>query len=76
MLIREAGIRASTPKMVLRSIHAYFMAARKYASSLLKPRWRVKAGAQSVRWRAFAKHQMRAAFDAKLRAYICQKSYV
>ena len=75
-LIRAAGAGASTATMLLRSAHAYFMTVRKMISSLVRPKWRVKASCQSARWRAFAKHQLRAALDAKLRAYICQKSYV
>ena len=35
-----------------------------------------KSKAIAIRWAAFAKHQVRAAFDPKLREYIWQKSYV
>ncbi len=65
-----------TLHLFLRSIGCFLYAARKYGSSKIKPKWRIRAKAASMHSLMFGRHLWAAICDKKLRDYICQRSYL
>ncbi len=63
-------------RLLIRSMNCLLRAAEKRISSFIKPKWRVMSKALASHWYSYGRHQCLAAFDGKLRDYICQERYL
>ncbi len=65
-----------TLRLMMRSVFCFLRALEKYISSYIKPEWKVRSKASALHWCSYGQHQWVAAFNTKLRAYICQERYL